>query len=420
MPHGYRAVDVPKERQAQQMNVTEWGFAFAAPPSGAESFARIVPWDRARGVEIADASHGTEGELIAFHASHKAAMRVPGGTSVPTAGLAFVTVLPGHRRRGILRSMIAEHFERSLARGEIVSTLYASEARIYQNFGYGHAGFVARVNLGRGPGMRQIPGAAELPITLENANLATHAPILRAVQERTTRPGTFTQCDDAIIADCFMDMPEHRDGKERLRIAWVEDDQGPAAYAIFARKGKWELGIPNGEVEVHRYGAATPAAMQRLFSVVADLDLMSTCFVPLVPLDSPLFHMMEDSRSLGAGLQESIWVRVLDAPKALAARGYSTDIEITFSLTDAMVPSNAGTWRLVAAAGGSNAQVTSAEGQQADVTLDIQELSAAYLGGVSLLAAAGAGLVQEHREGAVAQLSLAFQASEQPVCNYAF
>lgn len=402
------------------MNVTEWGFAFATPDSGAESFARIVPWGRTRGVEISDASRGTEGDLIAFHASHQVTMRVPGGSSVPTAGLAFVTVLPGHRRRGILRSMIAEHFERSLSRGEIVSTLYASEARIYQNFGYGHAGFVSRVNLGRGPGMREIPGAKDLPTTLENADMAKHAAVLRAVQERTTRPGTFTECDDAMIADSFMDMPEAREGKERLRIAWVEDAHGPAAYAIFARKGKWEFGIPNGEVEVHRYGAATPAAMQRLFSVVADLDLMSTCFVPLVPLDSPLFHMMEDPRSLAAGLQENIWVRILDAPKALAARGYATNLDVTFTLTDAMLPHNAGTWRLVARAGGADAQVTSASGDQADVTLDIQELSAAYLGGVSLVAAAGAGLVQEHREGAAARLSLAFQASEQPVCNYAF
>jgi predicted acetyltransferase len=420
-PAGYRLIDVPRERQPQQLEVNEWGFAMAVPASGRETMATVLPWDRARGVEVADASRGTVGDLAAFHASHAFQMRVPGGASIPVSGLTWVSVHPGHRRRGLLRAMITEHFERSLARGETVSALYAAETKIYQRFGYGHAGFVARVDVGRTPDMRAIEGASDLNVRLENADIDKHAEVIRAVQRRMTRPGTITEFDDPMRNDFFVDIPEWRDGHEQLRFAWVDDADGPAAFALFARKGKWEGATPDGEVEVHTWGAATSAAMQRLFSVVADLDLMSKCWVNRVPLDSALFHMLEDPRSLKPAIQDNLWVRVLDVPGALAARGYAADADLTVAVTDAMMPANAGTWRLVAKGGEQTATVTKVEGgDTADVTLDIQELSAAYLGGVGLHTLASAGLVTENRVGAVDAMSRAFTASEQAASNLGF
>src|SRR4029453_6262671 len=66
-------------------------------------------------------------------------LTLPGLTTIPIGGLTAISVLPTHRRRGILRSMIAYHFEEVERRGELVSALGASESVIYGRFGYGLA-----------------------------------------------------------------------------------------------------------------------------------------------------------------------------------------------------------------------------------------------------------------------------------------
>ena len=62
---------------------------------------------------------------------------VPGGVTLPASAIAGVTVLPTHRRRGILSAMAAAEHAAIRERGEIVGLLYASEYPIYGRFGYG-------------------------------------------------------------------------------------------------------------------------------------------------------------------------------------------------------------------------------------------------------------------------------------------
>lgn len=50
----------------------------------------------------------------------------------------------------------------------------------------------------------------------------------------------------------------------------------------------------------------------------------------------------------------------------------------------------------------------------------MNELGAAYLGGVSLTTLAAAGAVRELREGALAETSLAFGSDAQPWCPHGF
>ncbi len=64
---------------------------------------------------------------------------VPGDDQVKASAVAAVTVRPTHRRRGILRRMLAAEHAAARERGEVVSILYASEYPIYGRFGYGPA-----------------------------------------------------------------------------------------------------------------------------------------------------------------------------------------------------------------------------------------------------------------------------------------
>ena len=249
-PHGYRRVDLPIDRSDEVMDVDGWGFSFTPRRKEARALLDVFEYSRGRGIEIADAAHGEVGSLAAVHTSFAHDLRLPGGGSILTSGLTWVAVHPGHRRRGLLTSMLHDHFSRSLERGEVISTLTASEPPIYQRFGYGMASMTCRLQLPRGAALRPVPGADDLTIRLENADVAKHADAVRQVQSRMDRPGTMVTLADPILKDLFIDVPALRGGAERLRIAIVEDADGPAAYALFFRKTDWDNGHPNGATTI--------------------------------------------------------------------------------------------------------------------------------------------------------------------------
>src|SRR3989454_10016485 len=76
-------------------------------------------------------------------------LTVPGGAVLPCAGTTVVGVLPTHRRRGILRSMMRAHLDDAHERGEPLAALWASEETIYGRYGYGLASFCGEITLAR-------------------------------------------------------------------------------------------------------------------------------------------------------------------------------------------------------------------------------------------------------------------------------
>ena len=66
-------------------------------------------------------------------------LTVPGGRTMPAAAVSAVTVLPTHRRRGILTGWRPSSTRAVVERGETFAILYASEYPIYGRFGYAPA-----------------------------------------------------------------------------------------------------------------------------------------------------------------------------------------------------------------------------------------------------------------------------------------
>jgi predicted acetyltransferase len=90
---------------------------------------------------------------------------------------------------------------------------------------------------------------------------------------------------------------------------------------------------------------------------------------------------------------------------------------VVLEVGDALLPVNAGRWRL---RGGPDGAEVARVDHAPDLALDVRELGSAYLGGVTLGALAGAGLVREHTPGAVARASTAFGWPVAPVCGWVF
>lgn len=417
-PPGYRRVDLNSERSTDFLAVDAWAFALPDAEVSAPHIVQAIDWSRGRGIEhagfeVTEGGETAHGDIAAVHSSYPYEMRVPGGT-VSASGLTWVGVHPSHRRRGLLTSMIDDHFSRSRARGEVVSTLFAAETTIYQRFGYGLACPTYRLTLPRGAEFRDVAGTENLTVRLEDADLSRHAADVRAVLARDERPGAMSTVGDAMMANLFFDPESLRDGHERRRIAIVEDAAGPAAFALFQRKLAWTDSGPRGTgASEHGWAAVTAAAERTLWSVLSDLDLMSSTKVSSVALDSPLIHLLKDVRGSVALMRDQVWLRILDVPAALSARTYLKDVDVTIGVEDSQIPENSLPWRFTVANGVATVERAERDAS-VDVRLSIQELSVAYLGGTTIDALASAGLVEEVRRGAVADLSDAFRSRLAP------
>ena len=409
LPPGYRAVDLPADDRADLVALDQIVFPDGLSTEAFMALPLPISWDRARGIRADD------GELVAMHSSYPFSRFPVPGARTRVSGLTWVGVHPGHRRRGLLSTMIDEHFRRSLDRGEAVSSLFAAEPGIYGRFGYGLAAMDLRMKVPRGSRLRDVPGSERLRVRIETLDAARHAPAVEAVHSAVDRPGWATRETEAHRASHLADSESVREGFEATRIALVEDGGVPVAYALFKRKPSWEDAGPRGTVHVRDATAQHPAAARALWGVLLDLDLMATVDVWPLATDDPLFHLLVDARAALTRVSDNLWMRLLDVPRALEQRRYATEVDVVLEVTDARLPDNAGRWHL--RGDDASAEVTATD-RSPDLTLDVRELGAAYLGGMSLAGLGLAGFVGEHTDGALRRTATAFGWHQAPVCSF--
>jgi predicted acetyltransferase len=356
-------------------------------------------------------------------------LSVPGVAALPAAGVTWVGVLPSHRRRGVLSSLMRRQLADIRDRGEPVAVLWASEAAIYSRYGYGRAMWHADLTLHRGEGALARPGPADGSLRLRLADPAAVLPELAQVYDAVlpSRPG-FIARNQAWWRSATHDPPERRHGATPLRCVLAEDDSGPRGYALYSGRNRWDpaTSLPDGLLTVRELISADPAAGALLWTDLLGRDLTTEFSIRGRPVDDPLLYQLADPRRARPRLKDALWVRIIDVPGALAGRRYSSPVDVVLEVRDELRPAHAGRWRLTTAAGaaedgcGLKASCVPAATAGPDVLLDVTELGAAYLGGTRLGALAGAGLVTERRPGAVRQLSAAMSWDPAPWCPVDF
>jgi predicted acetyltransferase len=318
-----------------------------------------------------------------------------------------VGVRPTHRRRGLLTAMMRRQLEDIRAAGEPVAALWASEGAIYGRFGYGIAARTASLTARRPAARLAAPPPVADPPRAGPA--ADHVEHMRAVHERVRgeRPGMLDR-PGAWWTARLHDPESDRKGAQPLQALAVAD-----GYALYAVRPDRDDDGPAGEVTIGELVAATPAGRALLWDFLLDQDLTRTVTWPLAPADEPLWLMLTDHDAVRLVLRASLWVRIVDLPAALGARGYASDPDVVLDVSDAFCPWNAGRYRLA----GGRCEPSHAE---ADLALDAAALGAAYLGGTLLTDLAAAGRVTELRPGALARASAAFRADVAPWCPEIF
>jgi predicted acetyltransferase len=352
------------------------------------------------------------GEMVGVGGSFSFQMTVPGG-EIATAGLTVVGVLPTHRRRGVLGSLMKAHIEDARARRESVSILWASEEIIYQRFGYGLASTSMRMEVDRGHGQfRNDPGPSGRTRLLdENEALKVLPDIYDRVREST--PGMLARSSKWWQYHRLWDPKSDREGASPFfRVVWESEGQAEA-YALYRVKESWDelTGLNDSTLWVWEAASTSPEAHRELWRYVFSVDLIKTVTAFFLAADDPLPLMVLEPRRLRQRQADAVWLRVIDVGAALEERGYAADGELTFELTDAFCPWNEGRWTLTAS--GGTGRVVEASGSP-DLAFDACDIGSAYLGGISFDRLMRAGRVRELRPGAVARADALFRSARLP------
>lgn len=342
-------------------------------------------------------------------------LTVPGG-EVGAAGVTAVGVLPSHRRRGILRRMMTWMFAQARERHEPVAILWASEAAIYQRFGYGpgtvSSAFEISTDKIRFRRPIDAPGRIRI-VTLDEA-VERFPAIYEAVRRST--PGSLTRSEPRWRWELLYDAEWYRRGDGAKILALYEVDGEPRGYVIYRTKGDWDTFGPRGVVSVQELTAVDPESEQALWEWVSGIDLIATVRGRRGPVPHPLQLLLTEPRRLGVTISDGSWLRIIDLAGALHARAYAEAGELVLDVTDEFCPANAGRWRLSVptARGAERAVVEPAPDAAPDLALDISDVAAVYLGAFRFGDLQRAGRVRECRPGAAADADGLFRTERAP------
>jgi predicted acetyltransferase len=348
-----------------------------------------------------------EGTIVGHAGAFTRDLSVPGAI-VPTAHVSLVSVAPTHKRRGLLTRMMHRQLRELAAAGrEPIAALWASETKIYPRFGYGPAAQRLRMEImirEVRPPAGLLPGAPDRLRLVEPKDAVAE---LSKVYERIRPDRTgWSSRDDRWWGYVLADLESQRDGATSLHGVVYDTPDGPAGYALWSVKGRWNKRGPDAEVQVREVVADDPAAYSALWHFLLTIDLARTVSVHFAAVDEPLQHLVDEPRRLGSTLADALWIRIVDLPAALTAREYATPVDVVLEVTDPLLEQNTGRWRLTAGPDGRATCTPTTDA--ADLAGTVLELGSAYLGATSLATLAAAGKVRELRPGTLRRASVAF------------
>jgi predicted acetyltransferase len=326
--------------------------AFGQAPAGAAPFWRRAGADAVRVMREPGGAVAATATLLRWE-------HALGGRPVPAVGVSAVAVDPGRRGGGIGTAMMREALAEMRAGGAALASLYAATAPIYLRLGFGRAA---------GHVHWSVPAA-------DCAGVRTDAraepadpddPSVRAVLEENHRARALSAWSGPALRDAFLwqralSPPEGPSDVFLLRRA----DGTVAGHAAVARRA---LGA-RPAVQVFADACALDAeGAAALFALVATLRSTVDAVTWTGGADEPLAMLAPEAR-VRIDRYEDLYLRVLDLPAALTARGWPSGLRerLTVAAEDGLFPENGGPWRLTVEDG--TGTVEPAPGAEPDVVV---------------------------------------------------
>lgn len=324
--------------------------------------------------------------LAASYAAIPFTMRA-NGCAIAMAGISIVGTLPEYRRQGLLRALTERSFADMRDRGQPVAALWASQAAIYQRYGYSMCSVQRRYELDTVDAHLLEP--ADPAYRVFRQTPAESFPVLKDLYRQfVARRSLYLHRSQALwqanaLAEIEAEGPVH--------VALCEDADGkPAGYVIFTlRDRRVDHPARGQEIVIRDFVWQDPDACRALWGFLGRHDLVGRILWNNAPADDPALELFSEPRMLRATDREGVYFRIIDLPAALAGRGYDRDGEVIIGIdADRESPWNEGGWRLTVNAGEAEVTPVSAP---AEVNFSIRSLSSAFSGHrrVSQLAAWG-------------------------------
>jgi predicted acetyltransferase len=318
---------------------------------------------------------------------------VPGGGSVSATAISGVTVAPTHHRRGIARAMMEAELRTAASLGITAGVLTVSESTLYGRYGFAPAADVAtwKIEPRRAGWTGPTPAGRVDFVSRERAS-----EVAAALHERlrTTWPGEL-RMPDGHWERLTRTRPDAEKAGELRAVQYAGTDGDPSGIALYTVRENHD-DFTKSTVSVQHLIAADLDAYAGLWRYLLSLDLVGTVTASELSVAEPLLWMIADRRAVKVEVWDHHYVRILDVAAALSARRYGAAGTLALDVADPL-GIGGGRWILRAAADGTAAVEPwqgAAPADAVEVRLGVAELSAAYLGSVSLLTLAAAGRVE--------------------------
>ncbi|MFJ5308371.1 GNAT family N-acetyltransferase [Streptomyces sp. NPDC088350] len=358
-----------------------------------------------------------KGRCVATFRSFPQELTAVGGTPVPADAITSVTVTSTHRRRGLLTRMMTQDLAAAKDRGDVVATLIAAEYRIYGRYGFGPATSATQWEIdvqrtGLDPRWSAPESGGRIDL-VDGEDVRRLGPDLHE-RLRRTQPGAITRDDrwwQVTTGALSLDRAPWTEPFHAVYRAPGGEVEGLAAYVC---DDTWtDAKQPLDTATVKSLIATTPAAERALWHHLCSIDWVAKVKSGWRAPDDLLPLLLPDPRAATITTQADwLWVRILDVVRAMEARSYEGEGTVVFEVADGAGLAG-GRYRLVASAQGASCTPTA---ESAELTLDVGELGALWLGDESAVRLAALGRVREERAGAARVADALLRTSRRPWC----
>jgi predicted acetyltransferase len=305
------------------------------------------------------------GQIVGEAGSDAFAMTMPGGSTLPTAGVTWVSVAVTHRRQGLLRRLMDAVHDDIDARGEPLAALTASESGIYERFGYGAATRRRMTSIDRRAAAfeaRFLPVAGSVRFLDGDRDALLDATLARWDRYRLTRAGEISR------SRAWQNQILHHIGGSGV-IA-VHDD----GYVTWSIEEDWNDGHARHTMLIRDFAASTPQAHAALWQTVLSSDLVGTIKSRVLPEDDPISWLLTNPRVVRTtDLNDGVWCRPQRLDACFAARRYGIVSSLVLDVDGER-------WKIE---GGPDGAEVRRSRRRADLVTDRAGAGSLLLGGVS-------------------------------------
>jgi predicted acetyltransferase len=333
------------------------------------------------------------------------------GREQKVAGISGISTTAEYRRRGYLRKITEKHFGQLKEEGKRpIAILWAAHAAIYQRYGYATVSNVNSYNVE--PRYLQFPLGqplnGECRVSGRDEFELLNKIYYQSIKEKTGylhrseitwKIGPLAPITKGVL----------------FKILVYEEAGIPLGYVIYT-VGKHPIQEPfqpHMQVQIRDLVWLTPSALQAIWEVFANQDLVRTVFWQFVPSDDPLPYLLLEPRMLNQRPYDGLMGRIVDVEKGLTGRGYDDEAKLTFEIVDDFCPWNQGTWCLETAKEGSHIKSTT---ESPDLVMPVSTLAMLAFGHISATRAAAIGRLDVKNDKSLADWDRVMKTIVNPHC----